>query len=56
VLYPPGNGTLYRGVFLNSNQMGSHCATMSAGLFILLIGAWSEKKMRGIYCLYLLLC
>jgi hypothetical protein len=41
---PPGNGTLYRGVFANSNQMGFTCATMSAGLFILLIGAWSAKK------------
>jgi len=41
---PPGNGTLYRGVFANSNQMGFTCATMSAGLFILLIGAWSTKK------------
>ena len=41
---PPGNGTLYRGVFANSNSMGLTCATMSAGLFILLIGAWSEKK------------
>ncbi|MEG4841153.1 O-antigen ligase family protein [Microcoleus sp. B9-D4] len=44
VSYPPGNGTLYRGVFANSNQMGFTCATMSAGLFILLIGAWSAKK------------
>jgi O-antigen ligase len=44
VLYPPGNGTLYRGVFANSNQMGFNCATMSAGLFILLIGARSAKK------------
>ncbi|MEG4282809.1 hypothetical protein QUB68_06745 [Microcoleus sp. A006_D1] len=41
---PPGNGTLYRGVFANSNQMGFTCATMSAGLFILLIGAWFAKK------------
>jgi len=44
VSHPPGNGTLYRGVFANSNQMGSTCATMSAGLFILLIGAWSAQK------------
>jgi hypothetical protein len=44
VSHPPGNGTLYRGVFANSNQMGYTCATMSAGLFILLIGAWSAKK------------
>ncbi|MEG3919868.1 O-antigen ligase family protein [Microcoleus sp. T3_A4] len=44
VSHPPGNGTLYRGVFANSNQMGFTCATMSAGLFILLIGAWSAKK------------
>jgi len=44
VSHPPGNGTLYRGVFANPNQMGFTCATMSAGLFILLIGAWSEKK------------
>ena len=44
VSHPPGTGTLYRGVFANSNQMGFTCATMSAGLFILLIGAWSAKK------------
>lgn len=44
VSYPPGTGTLYRGVFANSNQMGFTCATMSAGLFILLIGAWSAQK------------
>ena len=44
VSYPPGDGTLYRGVFANSNQMGFTCATMSAGLFILLMGAWSAKK------------
>jgi hypothetical protein len=44
VSYLPGNNTLYRGVFANSNQMGFTCATMSAGLFILLIGAWSAKK------------
>lgn len=44
VSHPPGNGTLYRGVFANSNYMGFICATMSAGLFILLIGAWSKKK------------
>jgi O-antigen ligase len=44
VLYPPVNGTRYRGVFANSNQMGFNCAIMSAGLFILLIAAWSAKK------------
>lgn len=44
VSQPPGNGTLYRGVFANSNQMGFTCATMSAGLFILLIGSWFAKK------------
>ena len=44
VSHPPGNGTLYRGVFANPNYMGLICATMSGGLFILLIGAWSQKK------------
>jgi len=44
VSHPPGNGTLYRGVFANPNYRGLICATMSAGLFILLIGAWSKKK------------
>jgi len=44
VSHPPANGTLYRGVFANPNYMGLICATMSAGLFILLIGAWSKKK------------
>jgi O-antigen ligase len=44
VSHPLGKGPLYRGVFANSNQMGFTCATMSAGLFILLIGALSAKK------------
>ncbi|MBD2387482.1 O-antigen ligase family protein [Cylindrospermum sp. FACHB-282] len=37
---------LYRGVFANANQLGSSALTMSASVFILLIGAFSARKNK----------
>ena len=44
VILHPITPSLYRGVFANSNQMGSACASISAGLFILLTTALHRKK------------
>ena len=42
-LYPL-NTSLYKGVFANSNELGSTAAAMAAGIFSLLIAALSAKR------------